>query len=86
MTTVERGFLGTMPLGTERDDDSYLDFTEGVRVFNTQIAQAMQARGKQAIAEYEARTGRKISSVEEANAALKGVPVVDTLARMRRSS
>jgi ubiquinone/menaquinone biosynthesis C-methylase UbiE len=31
---MDRGFIGTVPAPTERDDESYLDFVEGVRVFN----------------------------------------------------
>ena len=40
---MDRGHLGTAVAPTERDDDSYLDFVEGLRVFNMSKVQAAMA-------------------------------------------
>ena len=84
---VDRGHLGTMPLGTERDDDSYLDFVEGVRIFNqSQVSAVVAQKSNEAIASYEARTGEKVATIEKIREVLDPVPVVATRNRLARSS
>jgi ubiquinone/menaquinone biosynthesis C-methylase UbiE len=84
---VDRGHLGTMPLGAERDDDSYLDFVEGVRVFTqSQVSSVFSEKGNAAVADYEARTGEKVTSIEKIREVLDPLPVVATRNRFARSS
>ncbi|MFN8534641.1 MAG: class I SAM-dependent methyltransferase [Dehalococcoidia bacterium] len=84
---VDRGFLGTTPLGTERDDDSYLDFVEGVRVFNAaQVGPVFQQKGAEAIDQYRARTGRQVTSLEEVKQIIEHEPVIATRNRVWRWS
>jgi ubiquinone/menaquinone biosynthesis C-methylase UbiE len=84
---MDRGFLGTLPLADERDDDSYLDFVEGVRTFTlTQLSPVVKERTPSAIAEYEARAGHKTETIDDARAALDPVPVIATRNRFMRSS
>ena len=84
---MERGFLGTLPLGDERDDDSYLDFVEGVRVFTqTQVAAKVREVIPAKLTEFEQRTGRKLQTIADARAALDPVPVVASRNRLMRSS
>jgi SAM-dependent methyltransferase len=84
---VDRGFLGTTPLSTERDDDSYLDFVEGVRVFNAaQVGAVFQQKGTEAIQEHIARTGQAISTLEEVKQIVEQEPAVATRNRVWRWS
>ncbi|MFN8534640.1 MAG: class I SAM-dependent methyltransferase [Dehalococcoidia bacterium] len=83
---VDRGHLGTMPLGAERDDDSYLDFVEGVRTFTlAKMSPVVTEKSNDAVAEYEARTGQKVASIEQVREALDPVPVVATRNRFART-
>ncbi|MCS7001785.1 MAG: hypothetical protein NZ518_02950, partial [Dehalococcoidia bacterium] len=87
MDRVDRGRLGTMHLATERDDDSYLDFVEGVRSFTTaKLSQTVVQRGKAALADYAAETGHQATTIAEAREALDSVPVIATRNRLMRST
>jgi ubiquinone/menaquinone biosynthesis C-methylase UbiE len=41
---MDRGYLGSVPAPSERDDESYLDFVEGVRVFTMTSVQPAMSR------------------------------------------
>jgi ubiquinone/menaquinone biosynthesis C-methylase UbiE len=82
----DRGYLGTTPLGAERDDDAYLDFVEGARVFTlTGLSDAMNRRSEAAIAEAERALGRKLTAIEEIKAVLDPIPVVASRNRFSRT-
>lgn len=84
---IERPKIGTMPAATERDDEVYLDFVEGIRTFNVRsMSPSASARAEQALKEYEARTGRKVESLEEAHAVLDALPALQTRWRVVRTS
>lgn len=83
---VDRGHLGTLPLGSERDDDAYLEFVESARSFNlTKVSPVVNERGAKELAEYEKKLGHKITTIEEVRAALDSVPIVATRNRFSRS-
>ncbi|GIW08836.1 MAG: hypothetical protein KatS3mg060_3641 [Dehalococcoidia bacterium] len=50
---MDRGYIGTVPAPTERDDESYLDFVEGVRVFNMTKVQPVMAKATAAAAPHD---------------------------------
>lgn len=84
---MDRGRLGTLPLGDNRDDDSYLDFVEGVRVFNaSKVGPVMMSRGNQAVEEYARTLGRQPESINEIRAAVEPLPVVSSRNRIWRWS
>jgi ubiquinone/menaquinone biosynthesis C-methylase UbiE len=84
---VDRGFLGTMPLATERDGDAYLDFVEGIRVFNAaQVGPVFQQKGTEAIEEYRQKTGKPVTSLAEVKQIVEHLPVVATRNRVWRWS
>jgi ubiquinone/menaquinone biosynthesis C-methylase UbiE len=84
---ADRGFLGTTPLAAERDVDAYLDFVEGVRVFNAaQIGPVFQQKGAEALRAYQERTGRQVTSMEEVKRIIEHEPVIATRNRVWRWS
>lgn len=85
--TIERQKIGTMPAATEKDDESYLDFVEGIRAFNIQkMIPASTERAKEAFTEFEATTGRKAETLEDAHAALDTIPIIQSRWRVVRTS
>lgn len=84
---MDRGYVGSMPAATERDDESYLDFVEGLRVYTAaKVSPVVGERSSVAVKEYEASIGKRIGSIEEVHAALDAVPVVASRNRFMRSS
>jgi ubiquinone/menaquinone biosynthesis C-methylase UbiE len=84
---MDRKPIGTLPAATERDDEAYLDFVEGLRLFDSQqLDPALRQRATQALDEYARQTGHHVRSVDEAHAALDGLPIVKSKWRVRRTS
>jgi ubiquinone/menaquinone biosynthesis C-methylase UbiE len=84
---VDRGTIGSMPAATERDDESYLDFVQGVRGYTIgPLNRAADSRARQAMAHYEERVGRPAASMDEIRRVLDPVPVVASLNRFMRTS
>ena len=76
-----------MPGATGLDDETYLDFVEGVRRFNVKtMGPALTRRADEAFAEYERLTGKPATSLEEAHALLDQIPLVQTRWRVVRTS
>jgi SAM-dependent methyltransferase len=83
----ERPRIGTMPAATEKDDETYLDFVEGIRVFNVaSLSPTATQVGEQALAQREAELGRRISSIDEAHQVLDTLPIIQTRWRVVRTS
>ncbi|MCS7001738.1 MAG: methyltransferase domain-containing protein [Dehalococcoidia bacterium] len=83
---ADRGYLGTMPAASERDDEAYLEYVESLRmhILNKVRATAVE-RGQQAVAEYEARTGRPVADIATYRAVLDSMPIVATRNRLMRT-
>lgn len=76
-----------MPLGAERDDDSYLSFVEGLRVYTqAQVAPVAAERSKSAVAEFESAHGIQVKDLSTVRSALDPVPVIASRNRLMRSS
>jgi ubiquinone/menaquinone biosynthesis C-methylase UbiE len=88
MTTYEtRPLIHSMTPATETDDARYLDFVEGVRVFNQQQVQGrFKDRYAEAAAEFERTHGRPPSTIEDAHAMLDGIPLFASRSRLWRST
>lgn len=88
MTTfATRMMRQSMTPATDAEDASYLDFVEGVRVFNQQQVQAgFKARYADAIAEFERVQGRPPSTLEDAHAMLDRIPLFASRSRLWRST
>lgn len=84
---MNRAPIGTMTPATEREDEAYLSFVEGVRVYQAkQLAPAVRAAYAKVDSEQIARTGRNISSLQEAQSALNPRPIVRSFKRFTRTS
>lgn len=84
---MDRGFVGSMPAATERDDESYLDFVEGIRVYTaSKVSPVVGERSSSAVRDYVSSTGKPITTIEEVQEALSSVPVVATRNRFSRTS
>lgn len=84
---MDRGYVGSMPAATERDDESYLDFVEGLRVYTaSKVAPVVGQQSQVALKEYESSTGKRIASIEDVQAVLDPLPVVAARNRLMRSS
>lgn len=84
---VDRGRLGTLPLATERDDESYIDFVEGVRTYTlTKVSPVVRERGAVAIEAFKTSAGRDVSTEQEVKQTLDPIAVVATRNRYMRSA
>lgn len=84
---MNRGRIGTMPLGDHRDDDSYLDFVEGIRVFNaSKVGPVMLEKGNNAVEAFARSHGRQPESIDEVKAAVEALPIVNSRNRIWRWS
>jgi ubiquinone/menaquinone biosynthesis C-methylase UbiE len=84
---MDRGTLGTMPRATERDSETYLEFVEGIRVFNTkELMPAMAKRGAAATSDFTDSHGRGFGDIDELKASLGAIPLFATRNRMWRTS
>lgn len=84
---VDRGTIGSMPAATERDDESYLDFVQGLRGYTIgPLNQAADRRATEAMARFEATTGRAAESMDEVRRVIDDVPIVAALNRFMRTS
>ncbi|GIW05961.1 MAG: hypothetical protein KatS3mg060_0766 [Dehalococcoidia bacterium] len=88
MTTfANRPLIHSLTPASEADDASYLDFVEGVRVFNQQQVQGgFKERYAQAVAEFEQVYGRPPSTLEDAHAMLDRIPLFASRSRLWRST
>jgi ubiquinone/menaquinone biosynthesis C-methylase UbiE len=83
---VDRGYIGTTPLGPERDDDAYLDFAEGLRVFNlSKLDPVARQKGAEVLEEAERIAGRKFEDLIEVKAILDQLPIMAMRSRLHRT-
>ncbi|GIW07184.1 MAG: hypothetical protein KatS3mg060_1989 [Dehalococcoidia bacterium] len=83
---MNRGKLGTMLRASERDDESYLTFVEGTRIFAGTLDPQLREAAGAAITRYQRRTGHLPRTTEEAKRALDPVPIVASRNRIMRST
>ncbi|MCS6803071.1 MAG: class I SAM-dependent methyltransferase [Chloroflexota bacterium] len=83
---MNRGKLGTMPRATERDDESYLAFVEGARVFASALDPQLREAAGAAITRYQRQTGRLPQTVDDAKRALDPVPIIASRNRIMRTT
>ncbi|MCS6803285.1 MAG: hypothetical protein RMM58_12085 [Chloroflexota bacterium] len=84
---ADRGRIGSMPAATERDDESYLDFVQGLRSYTIgPLTHAAERRATDAMARFEAATGRPAGSMEEVRRVIDRVPIIAALNRLMRTS
>ncbi|MFN8534203.1 MAG: class I SAM-dependent methyltransferase [Dehalococcoidia bacterium] len=81
-----RGKLGTMPRAFERDDESYLAFVEGARVFVGTLEPQLNEAAGAAITRFQHTTGRMPRTVAETKSALDPLPIVASRNRLMRST
>ncbi|GIW06028.1 MAG: hypothetical protein KatS3mg060_0833 [Dehalococcoidia bacterium] len=83
---VDRGKIGTMPAASEREDEAYLDFVEGMRNWNfLALDPVLQARAQRAAQDFEARHGRPPTTIEDAIETLHALPIAASRNRVIRS-
>lgn len=79
--------IGTLDGATERDDAAYLDFVEGIKVFDhSEVEPAVWARYQQEVAEFETRHGRPPVTLAEMKPFLDHLPILQAHQRLFRSS
>lgn len=84
---LDRGRIGTLPAATEREDEAYLEFAEGVRLFTLrQIEPAVRVRAATAFKAFAAEHGRPPTTLDDAHRALDPLPVVAARNRLHRSA
>jgi ubiquinone/menaquinone biosynthesis C-methylase UbiE len=84
---LTRQQIGTMTAATERDDASYLDFVEGIKVFiASELDPVVWKRAEESFKEFERKTGRKAQGIDDAKHCLDHVPVVASRNRLMRTS
>jgi SAM-dependent methyltransferase len=83
---LDRGKIGTMPAASEREDEAYLDFVEGLRKWNfAAVDPALMARANVATREFAVRHGRPPASIEDAIEALHALPIAASRNRLIRT-
>ncbi|MCS7001420.1 MAG: class I SAM-dependent methyltransferase [Dehalococcoidia bacterium] len=84
---MDRGLRGATRAPARRDDESFLDFVEGLRQFSTgPVTQAVRARAPQALADFEQTYGRPARDVRDADLAFSGIPLVQSRNRIMRAT
>jgi ubiquinone/menaquinone biosynthesis C-methylase UbiE len=83
---MRRGKLGTMVRASERDDESYLAFVEGARIFATTLDAPLREAAGAAFTRYQRQTGRLPHTLAEVQAVLDPLPVVASRNRLMRST
>jgi len=84
---IDRQRIGTMPAATTRNDESYLDFVEGVKMFiATELDPRVWDRAEQSFQEFERKAGRKLQGLEDAKRCLDHLPIVASRNRFMRTS
>jgi SAM-dependent methyltransferase len=83
---MDRGFVGTAPATTRRDEETYLDFVEGARTWTMGLEGTIKPRADEAFAAFERESGRAAASVEDAASALDEVAIIASRKRLMRST
>ena len=84
---MERPRIGTMTGATERDDETYLHFVEGVRGMIVETVDTVVAKeADRAVAEWEKEHGRSPNGLKESRAALDPLNVLQSRKRFYRTS
>ncbi|MFN8535215.1 MAG: class I SAM-dependent methyltransferase [Dehalococcoidia bacterium] len=79
--------IGTLDGATERDDAAYLDFVEGIKVFDHgQVEPALWDRYVVIVRDFQAQHGRPPADLAELQATLDALPVLQAHQRLFRSS
>jgi SAM-dependent methyltransferase len=82
---MNRPVVGTNPVIDRKDDETYLDFVQGLMSYLPRIQPAVATRAEAALAEFEAETGHRPRDLAEAYRALDGIPLLQTRNRLRRT-
>ncbi|MCS7001786.1 MAG: class I SAM-dependent methyltransferase [Dehalococcoidia bacterium] len=88
MTSTQSRYprIGTLDGATERDDTAYLDFIEGMRVFNGKhMTPVLWQRYEELAQAFEREFGRKPTSLEDMKQTLDQLPILQAHQRMFRS-
>lgn len=82
---MTRPQLGTHPVLTELDSESYLDFVEGIFTYIRNLTPTAHARANVAFKEFEAENGRPVKDVYEASDVLHNVGIIASRNRFRHA-
>ena len=81
---MDRPQIGSNPVLTEHDTESYLDFVEGLFSYLPRMSPAVAERANAELASYKEQTGRDPENVQEAHEVLDHLPIMQARNRLRR--